>query len=173
MDLSINHHTIEEAFGNGWELELAPEKLTKLANLFPNAGVIAHSEFEKLDEVFMFDKIRVAVVGLVNRGKTFLLNRLSGKLFEDREDVTTRGISFCYSGNLLLLDTEGRDSPLDKESIDRIANGNKFVPKTPDPNDPSIIDPRIRKKLADQREEERELWFQQIRRWENQLNFYE
>lgn len=63
----------------------------------------------------------MAVVGLYDKGKTFVLNNLTQSELPSGKKVTTKGISFKHvnmdSGtNLILVDTAGSYSPVKIES---------------------------------------------------------
>jgi len=62
----------------------------------------------------------VSVVGLYNKGKTLVVNRLSDSLLPSGTKVNTRGLSFlapkCYEGSLIFLDTAGTHSPVQVHS---------------------------------------------------------
>lgn len=69
----------------------------------------------------MWEGATVAVVGLYDKGKTFVLNNLTNSNLPSGKKVTTKGISFknvnMDSGtNLILLDTAGSYSPVKIES---------------------------------------------------------
>jgi GTPase Era involved in 16S rRNA processing len=60
-------------------------------------------------------KVVVSVLGLFNKGKTFLLNKICNENFDSGYKVTTRGLSFKEPydmNNIILLDTAGTSSPL-------------------------------------------------------------
>lgn len=59
----------------------------------------------------------VAVVGLYDKGKTFVLNNLCGQKLPSGKRVNTKGLSFKYvdiedGTKLVLLDTAGSYSPV-------------------------------------------------------------
>ncbi|GAM20064.1 hypothetical protein SAMD00019534_032390 [Acytostelium subglobosum LB1] len=57
----------------------------------------------------------VAVLGLFNRGKTFIINQLSGFTLESGRRVQTKGLSFKQTRegtNTIFLDTAGTETPL-------------------------------------------------------------
>lgn len=59
----------------------------------------------------------VAVVGLYDKGKTFVLNNLSSSNLPSGKKVNTKGLSFKYVNvddgtKLILLDTAGSYSPV-------------------------------------------------------------
>lgn len=59
----------------------------------------------------------MAVVGLYDKGKTFILNNLTQSNLPSGKKVTTKGISFKHvnienTTNLILIDTAGSYSPV-------------------------------------------------------------
>lgn len=68
----------------------------------------------------------VAVVGLYDKGKTFVLNNLSDSNLPSGKKVNTKGLSFKYvdidhSTRLILLDTAGSYSPV------KVVNNNSII----------------------------------------------
>jgi HSP20 family molecular chaperone IbpA len=65
-----------------------------------------------------------AFVGLYNKGKTFLLNKLSDATLPSGSKVTTRGISVkvpkSFAGQMILLDTAGTHAPIQYRSNDAL-----------------------------------------------------
>ena len=63
-----------------------------------------------------------ALVGLYNKGKTFILNQLTGSLFGSGQSCTTEGISMkevtIDSDRFFVLDTAGTNSPIDLTKIE-------------------------------------------------------
>ena len=63
-----------------------------------------------------------ALVGLYNKGKTFILNQLTGSLFGSGQSYTTEGISMkeviIDNERFLVLDTAGTNSPIDLSKIE-------------------------------------------------------
>ena len=62
----------------------------------------------------MADKSVVAILGHSNRGKTFILEKLSGIKLKEGYQVQTKGISIKIPDeqNVILLDTQGTNAPL-------------------------------------------------------------
>ena len=66
-------------------------------------------------------KVIVSVLGNSNRGKTHILQKLSGELLKPGYQSTTRGLSIKLCGeNIILLDTAGTNAPLLIENDDEI-----------------------------------------------------
>jgi len=68
----------------------------------------------------------VAVVGLYNKGKTTVLNLMTGTEFQALNTIRTKGISFKLlktppNGQLILLDTAGMYSPVTYEDVPKEA----------------------------------------------------
>ena len=63
-----------------------------------------------------------ALVGLYNKGKTFILNQLTGSLFGSGQSYTTEGISMkeviIDNERFFVLDTAGTNSPIDLSKIE-------------------------------------------------------
>jgi hypothetical protein len=57
-------------------------------------------------------KIIISVLGNSNRGKTYLLNKLSNVNLETGYQTQTKGLSMKFHGELIYLDTAGTNTPL-------------------------------------------------------------
>ena len=57
-------------------------------------------------------KIIISVFGNSNRGKTYLLQKLSGENLESGYQIQTKGLSMKFHGSLIYLDTAGTNTPL-------------------------------------------------------------
>jgi len=126
---------------SGWTLQLSPHLTNKIHNLLdtdPDWQKIPDNIPGRLtkpaldlkqikllsDSLFPEDskRVRVCVVGLFDRGKTFLLNRLAKLDLGSGKRVSTRGISIKIptvgTGQpFVLLDSAGTNIPLDKETV--------------------------------------------------------
>jgi len=74
----------------------------------------------------------VSVMGIYNRGKTWLVNRLAGSKFSDGYLVHTNGLSVKTSGdksNLLFIDTAGANQPVTRDEVDNRAASEYFLQK--------------------------------------------
>jgi hypothetical protein len=99
----------------GWPIYISSslsEKVRKCGSMEEKLAVL------RLNEMFT----TVAVLGLFNRGKTFLLNKMNNLQLPSGKRVNTRGLSFMQSSlpgkNLVLLDTAGTNSPLGRITSD-------------------------------------------------------
>ena len=72
------------------------------------------------------NKTAVSVVGLFNRGKTFLLNLITGMGLPAGKKYTTKGLSFAtprdktVAQSLYVIDKEGSNASLSKNAIEGI-----------------------------------------------------
>ena len=57
-------------------------------------------------------KIIISVFGNSNRGKTYLLQKLSNENLESGYQIQTKGLSMKFHGSLVYLDTAGTNTPL-------------------------------------------------------------
>lgn len=93
---------------NGWNVYYSPELLSRAENPGPN--------LDKLENYT--SKVIVSVLGLFNKGKTWLLNKVcTGEKLASGRHVTTKGLSFKEPTgdairDIILLDTAGTSSPL-------------------------------------------------------------
>ena len=97
------------------------------------------------EEMFCLDnKIAVSVVGSFNRGKTYLVNLLTGMRLPAEKKITTKGLSIAIpldktvAQSLYVIDTQGSSAPLSKNAIDTalasLQKESPFVYHTPDPD---------------------------------------
>ena len=97
-DLIINVNAMKSLLGNGWEEE------------FSTDGLPIYEE--KKDK----PSVVVSVVGNQNKGKSFILGKISGQPIPDGYTCITKGLSIKYptieKQNIILLDTAGFESPL-------------------------------------------------------------
>ena len=99
-DCILNVENFSDISTQGWVLKLPPQE----------------DDFKqkKCGSVF-------ALVGLYNKGKTFILNQLTGSLFGSGQSYTTKGISMkevtIDKDKFFVLDTAGTNSPIDLTKI--------------------------------------------------------
>ena len=97
-DLIININAMKTLLGNGWEEEFSSEGLPIYEEKKDKASVV------------------VSVVGNQNKGKSFILGKISGQPIPDGYTCVTKGLSIKYptieKQNIILLDTACFDSPL-------------------------------------------------------------
>lgn len=87
--------------------------------------------FKKYD-----NKVRVSVLGLFNRGKTFVLNGLGDVELDSSFKVHTEGISISVpeNGQIAIFDSAGTNVPLTRDFLDyEIIHHGAFKPTTEDP----------------------------------------
>jgi len=112
----------------GWELKipkrLQPEVMDKIKDV--KDGAILSLEQTKAISQILFPEelaaVRVSVLGLFDRGKTYLLNKLANSNLPSGRRVRTKGISVKRSNEsnhigrkVLFLDTAGTKEPLLKK----------------------------------------------------------
>ena len=97
-DLIIHINAMKSLLEEGWEVE------------FSNEGQQVYEE--KKDKA----SVVVSVVGNQNKGKSFILGKISGQPIPDGYTCITKGLSIKYptieKQNIILLDTAGFESPL-------------------------------------------------------------
>ena len=97
-DLIININAMKSLLEEGWEEEFS----TKGEKIYE----------EKKDKT----SVVVSVVGNQNKGKSFILGKISGQPIPDGYTCVTKGLSIKYptieKQNIILLDTACFDSPL-------------------------------------------------------------
>ena len=97
-DLIININAMKTLLGNGWEEEFSCEGLPIYEEKKDKASVV------------------VSVVGNQNKGKSFILGKISGQPIPKGYTCITKGLSIKYptieKQNIILLDTAGFESPL-------------------------------------------------------------
>src|SRR3990167_7062505 len=142
---------------SGWPIYLGKDMKEKINNIEILQGVKSAEEPLSVKqacdigkEMFCLDsKIAVSVVGLFNRGKTFLLNLITNMGLPAGKKFTTKGLSIAIphdktvAQSLYVIDTEGSNASLSKEAIEKalasLEKESPFVYKTPDPDaDPNI-----------------------------------
>ena len=154
----------------GWSIYYGNEIKEKLSNnvLCQTSSSEALSVKQACEigkDVFCLDnKTAVSVVGLFNRGKTFLLNLLTDMGLPAGKKYTTKGLSIAIpvnkivAQNLYVIDTEGSNASLSKTAIDKALESLEkeapFVYKTPDPDTmPNIEFSEAEKLKADRKKE--------------------
>ena len=97
-DLIININAMKSLLDYGWEEEFSTE------------GLQVYKEKKNQPSVV------VSVVGNQNKGKSFILGKISGQPIPDGYTCITKGLSIKYptieKQNIILLDTAGFESPL-------------------------------------------------------------
>ena len=97
-DIIFDIDSLENLKENGWQLISGPDGDEKYKN-----------KKDKLNTV-------VSVIGNKNKGKSFILAKLSGKEIPDGFNITTKGLSVIYpdfeDNNIIFLDTAGFEIPL-------------------------------------------------------------
>ena len=94
-DLEININSILGIL-KGWDITYGEDGRKKYEKAKKNGGTI------------------ISVIGNKNKGKSFLLSKLSGRDLPNGFNVATKGlsISFPENDNIILLDSAGFESPL-------------------------------------------------------------
>lgn len=105
VDISL----ITDLAHDGWEVEFSPK-------FWESTDSRQRSEMLQMEQLDWEGAV-VAVVGLYDKGKTFVLNNISGSNLPSGKKVNTKGLSFKHvdmdSGTkLILLDTAGSYSPV-------------------------------------------------------------
>jgi len=105
VDISL----ITDLAQHGWEVEFSA-KFWASIDAQQRSEMLQNSQFD-------WEGAVVAVVGLYDKGKTFVLNNISGSNLPSGKKVNTKGLSFKHvdmdSGTkLILLDTAGSYSPV-------------------------------------------------------------
>ena len=93
-DVVIDVSSIKNLHDPGWKIIYTGEKEEKKINL-ENKNLTV-----------------VSVLGNSNRGKTFLMQKLSGNNLESGYQVQTKGLSLKFHNDLIYLDTAGTNVPL-------------------------------------------------------------
>ena len=115
-DLIININAMKSLLGNGWEEEFSIEGEKVYLEKKNKASVV------------------VSVVGNQNKGKSFILGKISGQPIPDGYTCVTKGLSIKYptieKQNIILLDTACFDSPLvENEDYKLTKNKNELTEK--------------------------------------------
>ena len=121
-DAILDFDLLEHIGTKGWEILVNPAKqevLKDFLNTHRKSAELKKSLLE-LDKIIFprsTDCVVIAVVGLFDRGKTFLLNLLAEAGLPVGMTVHTRGLSFKLSQegmgkNFILLDTAGINAPV-------------------------------------------------------------
>jgi hypothetical protein len=58
------------------------------------------------------EKITIGVIGIRNKGKSFILQKLSNQTLQTGSMINTKGLSLKYYNRYVLLDSEGFESPV-------------------------------------------------------------
>ena len=111
-DIVFDIDSLENLKMNGWKFEAKQEGYDKY--------------LKKKDE----RNTVVSVIGNKNKGKSFILAKISRKKIPDGHNITTRGLSVIYPDydekNVIFLDTAGFEIPLcEDESVFKFETNNK------------------------------------------------
>ena len=85
--------------------------ITSIKKLNHPGWKIKYNEEDK-KEWMNNNMIVVSVLGNSNRGKTYLLQKLSGNSLENGYQIQTKGLSLKFNGDIIYLDTAGTNVPL-------------------------------------------------------------
>ena len=97
--------------------------ITSIKNLNkPGWKIIYHGKKEDLIKNIELNNTVISVLGNSNRGKTYLLQKLSGSNLQSGYQVQTKGLSLKFSGDLIFLDTAGTNIPLLLEKGQKMPN---------------------------------------------------
>jgi len=96
-DIIIDINSIRFLKSKGWKIYYLKEKEKKTKEILKSSK-----------------KTIVSILGNSNRGKTYILQKLSGINLESGYQVQTKGLSIKIPDdqNILLLDTQGTNAPL-------------------------------------------------------------
>lgn len=154
-DLVIDIEQVNHVFKKrGWQLGLSKEAV-KVVEPWLNSrqvdegACLGAREVEELSaKILPLDGNPpiIAVNGLFNRGKTYLLNKLTNMGLKSDKKYNTKGLSFKIPDNakgrgLLLLDTAGTNSPLDVSAISAAQedfSSEEFIHTTLDPDEKGL-----------------------------------
>eukprot|EP00466_Bigelowiella_natans_P010033 jgi/Bigna1/80064/fgenesh1_pg.67_\ len=102
-DLVIDIDQLSDLASNGWKIESA-----------------ADFQMEQTEDGDQWNGAIIAVVGLYDKGKTFLLNQISGAKLPSGRKVRTKGLSFKHMEvdkmKFCLLDSAGSNAPVRVEN---------------------------------------------------------
>lgn len=106
----------------GWSVYLSPRFLRESGAVFEESA----NGQEKASKNRGWEGASIAVTGLYDKGKTFVLNNLTLSNLPSGKKVNTKGISFKHVNvdngtNLILIDTAGSYSPVKIENEKSIA----------------------------------------------------
>lgn len=151
-DLVIELETISDLFsheGAPFTVKLSETQIEQIEKLLINDTSkededeiigFTNNQVATINDILFkaFDgKVRVSVLGLFNRGKTFLLNELCGINHDSSFKVHTKGISISVpsSGQIIIIDSAGTNVPLTKTFLDcEQTHFGRFNPTTVDPD---------------------------------------
>ncbi|KYQ89822.1 hypothetical protein DLAC_09796 [Tieghemostelium lacteum] len=157
-DFIIDITTIDDIKKSGWDIHI---DRALLKNINKNLEKITYINSEvkgepKLQNLFNLNTkcnsyTMVAVMGLFNTGKTFLINLLSNTKsmgLPSGKTVKTKGLSFkgFPNTNILYLDTAGTNSPLNYSKTSNINCNNN---ENNNNNTTARVDPLVQKKATE------------------------
>ena len=109
-DVIIDINTIKYLGKNGWN--------------------ILRTTKRKVDETK--GKITIGIIGNRNKGKSFILQKLSNQILQSGSMVNTKGLSLKYYDKYVLLDSAGFESPILIDEINGLENEQKAKDKIRD-----------------------------------------
>ena len=115
-DIILDINSLENLQINGWKLEATEKGIEKyMKNKNKNCTL-------------------VSILGNKNKGKTFILSKLSNYQIPDGINITTKGLSIIYpkyeDKNIIFLDTPGFENPLcEDDEFVKFKTNNKFYLK--------------------------------------------
>ena len=112
----INFHKKNEPKTEPYDVIIDITSIQKLNN--PGWKISYHNN-KKIEPE---NRIVVSVLGNSNRGKTYLLQKLSGNNLESGYQVQTKGLSMKFHGDIIYLDTAGTNVPLLVEKDEKRPN---------------------------------------------------
>ena len=112
----INFHKKNEPKTEPYDVIIDITSIQKLNN--PGWKISYHNNKKMEPE----NRIVVSVLGNSNRGKTYLLQKLSGNNLESGYQVQTKGLSMKFHGDIIYLDTAGTNVPLLVEENEKRPN---------------------------------------------------
>ena len=114
-DIIFDIDSLENLKKNGWQLISGPDGYEKYRDKKDKKNTV------------------VSVIGNKNKGKSFILAKLSGKEIPDGFNITTKGLSVIYpdyeDNNIIFLDTAGFEIPLceNEENFKFITKNEKYL----------------------------------------------
>ena len=115
---------MKENDGNNYDVVIDINSIMKLNDGWDIKFYGNHEKIESLNKMIESkNKSFISVLGHSNRGKTYILQKISGTKLRPGYEIATKGISIkVYGKNAMLLDTVGTNAPLlveDKSSDPR------------------------------------------------------
>ena len=122
-----------------YDMVIDIQSLTKLKEGWKVKYCGSEDNIKRVKNISKQRYIRISVIGNANRGKTFILQKISNLNFDNNNNIPTEGLSikFPKDKQYVLLDTLGNNSPI---LIDDVNN---------DPRDKENYDNEISKEIND------------------------